>query len=321
MGQKHNNFGGSLVSKALEIAPGVVRIPLGIVNCYAVECGRYWVLVDTGTEGRADQICEVAERFFGRDRVPEAILLTHGHPDHAGSAAELADLWDVPIYAHRLELPYITGESQYPPPDPTVGGFMSLMIRFFPHKTYDLGGRVRELSDRLPAMRGWELIETPGHTPGHVCFFRTKDRVLLAGDALTTINQDSAVDMLRHKAQICRPPAFYTIDWESAEQSVKELADLQPRLVAAGHGIPISGRAATEQLQELAANFPVPADGRYVREPARADEHGITYLPEPVADPLPKVAAGIGVAVIGTLAAWLTFRKRRPGGNSFRDAA
>ncbi len=311
-----------VVSKNLEITPGVLRIPVGMVNCYAVECGRNWVLVDAGTEGHADHICEAALDFFGQDRAPEAILLTHGHRDHAGSAADLADLWDVPVYAHRLELPYITGESKYPPPDPTVGGFMSFMIRFFPSKNFDLGGRVRELSGRnLPVMRGWELIETPGHSPGHVCFFRSKDRVLLAGDAFTTINQDSPVDMLRRTPQVCRPPVYYTCDWEAAEQSVKELADLQPRVLAAGHGIPMSGRAASEQLQELAADFPVPSDGRYVREPARADEHGITYLPEPVPDPLPKVAAGIGVAAIGSLVAWMTFRKRRRGHNYFRDAA
>ena len=67
-----------------------------------------------------------------RDMSPEAIVLTHGHADHSGSAAELSDSWDVPVYAHRLELPFFTGLSAYPPPDPTVGGPFALLSRFMP---------------------------------------------------------------------------------------------------------------------------------------------------------------------------------------------
>jgi glyoxylase-like metal-dependent hydrolase (beta-lactamase superfamily II) len=50
--------------------------------------------------------------------------------DHAGSAADLADLWDAPIYVHPLEIPFVTGR-QYPPGDPTIGGFLALLGRFF----------------------------------------------------------------------------------------------------------------------------------------------------------------------------------------------
>ena len=56
----------------------------------------------------------------GAGAPPEAIVLTHGHFDHAGSALQLAEYWDVPIYAHRLEMPYLTGKADYPPPDPTI---------------------------------------------------------------------------------------------------------------------------------------------------------------------------------------------------------
>ena len=72
-------------------------------------------------------------RRFGHDSRPEAIFLTHGHFDHAGNASALSDLWGVPIYAHPMELPYLTGRSDYPPPDPTVGGAIAMMSRVLPH--------------------------------------------------------------------------------------------------------------------------------------------------------------------------------------------
>ena len=102
-----------------EIAPGVGWLQLPIVNVYFAgrPGGGPWVLVDTGLPGSGAPIRRAAEALFG-DRPPEAIVLTHGHFDHRGAAAELAGSWDVPIYAHRLELPYLTGRSDYPPPGP-----------------------------------------------------------------------------------------------------------------------------------------------------------------------------------------------------------
>ncbi len=129
-----------------EIARGVMALPVSIANVYFVgERGRSWTLVDAGVPDRADDIRAAAAERYGEAARPEAIILTHGHFDHAGSARILAEGWDVPIYAHRLEMPFITGRSRYPPPDPTVGGFLALLSRFFPHKQLDLGPRVREL--------------------------------------------------------------------------------------------------------------------------------------------------------------------------------
>ena len=109
---------GQAAAGEVVVTPGVTRLALGIVNAYLVgEVGGPWVLVDAGTPGNAERIrAEAQERFGARSR-PEAIVLTHGHADHSDSAAELADLWDVPVYAHRFELPFLTGLSAYPPPD------------------------------------------------------------------------------------------------------------------------------------------------------------------------------------------------------------
>ncbi len=241
-----------------EIARGVALIPTLIANAYLVGDRAQWVLVDACTPGRERLILRAAERRFGRGARPRAILLTHGHFDHAGSAAALADGWGVPIYAHSLELPYLTGQSLYPPFDYSSPGFFTRIARFFPTTTVNLGTRVAAFAAGapLPDLPDWEMLWTPGHTPGHVAFFRPADAVLLAGDAVTTMNLDSFAATLTRRRQVCRPPVPATSNWKDAAKSVQALAALRPSLIAAGHGLPVS--AAADQLSRLAENFPVP---------------------------------------------------------------
>src|SRR5947209_9875626 len=95
------------------IAAQVVRVPTGIANCYIVGTRERWVLIDAGTPGNAKKIHEAVGEHIGPDAAPAAIVLTHGHFDHAGSARQLAEKWEVEIYAHRLEVPFLNGSSKY----------------------------------------------------------------------------------------------------------------------------------------------------------------------------------------------------------------
>lgn len=294
------------MAKASALAHGVFHIPLGIGNGYMVATRRGWYLIDTGTSGNAEKIVELAAIRFG-NRPPEAILLTHGHFDHAGNAAELSDHWDAQVFAHKLELPFLTGKDKYPPPDPTVGGFMGFLIRFFPNKAFNLEDRVDEFpKNPLP---GWQMIETPGHSPGHVSFFREEDGALIAGDAITTVRQCNMASMLSQAPEVWLPPEYYTCDWNQARESVEKLAALEPALVAAGHGQPMRGDSALQELQYLAKTWPAPHDGRYTEEPAKTDENGIVALPP---KPFDAVASGFyGTAAILGAAGVLAVLKKR----------
>jgi glyoxylase-like metal-dependent hydrolase (beta-lactamase superfamily II) len=300
------------MSKSGFVAQDVVRIPIGIANAYIIGYTREWILVDTGTPGSAEAIVKATAEHMGAGSIPKAIVLTHGHFDHAGSARELAAHWGAKIYAHRREKPFVSGSSKYPPADPTVGGFMAQVIRFVSNVSFDLQPWLRELPDlQLPWLHEWQLIETPGHTAGHISLFRKSDGVLLAGDAFTTIDQDNMFSAISQARQVSRPPAYYTPNWDQARSSVKKLAELNPRVLAAGHGNPMSGDEALQQLHELARHFPVPEHGRYTDQPAQFDENGIAYLPPPVSDPVKRntLLAVAGVSAIG-LAVWMNRRER-----------
>jgi glyoxylase-like metal-dependent hydrolase (beta-lactamase superfamily II) len=263
-----------------------------------------WVLIDAGVPGSAPWILGAAEERFGPWAQPAAIILTHGHFDHVGALDALLQKWDVPVYAHRLELPYLTGQSSYPPPDPTVGGgAMAAMSRFYPRGPYNFAGRIRPLpvDGSVPAMPGWRWIHTPGHSPGHISLFRDSDRTLIAGDAFVTTKQESALAALTYRPEIHGPPTYFTPDWDAARRSVEELAALQPLRVATGHGPPMEGTAMLQALQRLAREFDrlaVPRRGRYVREPAVMNETGVVAVPPAVPDPLPRILLGVVLALL-----------------------
>jgi len=159
------------------ISPGLAGLKITFVNVFGVtHDDRSWTLIDAAIPYSASRIKNWAEKAFGGP--PNAIVLTHGHFDHVSAAKELADEWDVPVYAHPLEFPYLTGQKEYPPPNwHAGGGVMPLLSPMLPRGPIDLGRRLRAIPEDfaqtgLSEMPGWTVLHTPGHTPGHVSFFR-----------------------------------------------------------------------------------------------------------------------------------------------------
>lgn len=303
------------------LVPGVTGWRNVFVNLYYVQptqqqqpaTGAPWVLVDAGLPASAQHIRHHAAELFGADNPPQAIVLTHGHFDHVSALPDLLAAWPgVQVYAHPLELPYLTGRSAYPAPDPTVGGGgMAALSFLYPKAPLDLGSRLEALpaDGSVPHLPGWRWLHTPGHTPGHVSFFREADRTLLAGDAFTTVRAESMAATWTQQQQVHRPPAYFTPDWEAAHASVERLAALEPEVAATGHGIAMVGDELRRQLQELAAHFQsqVPAHGRYVAQPAVADASGVVSVPPPLVSPWVK---GLVVAGVVSLLVAQVVRKR-----------
>ena len=298
------------------VAPGVWGMKTVFVNLYFVtEQDGNWTLIDTGVYGSASKIKAAAEELFGQNTAPRSILLTHGHFDHIGAVKELASEWEVPVYAHPLELPYLTGRSSYPPPDSSVGGGgMAYMSFLYPKKPINITNHIELLPQdgSVPGLSDWKWLHTPGHTAGHVSFYRESDRVLIAGDAFITRHGESMTAVMTQKKHVYGPPKYYTTNWADAHHSVEKLANLSPAVAATGHGMPMRGPKLQWQLEELVREFwqtAVPERGRYVHEPAITDEMGVVSVPPAVSNPANKVLLAAGLVTLAG-AAILTLRNR-----------
>jgi glyoxylase-like metal-dependent hydrolase (beta-lactamase superfamily II) len=265
-----------------EIAPDLAYQRLAIVNVVffgkAGAGDREWVLIDAGVMATKGLITGAVGERFGPNSRPAAIIMTHGHFDHVGALEELADEWEVPVYVHELERPYLDGSASYPPPDPTVGGgLMSLMSPLYPRGPWNVSRWLRTLppDSSVPGMPGWRWLHTPGHAPGHISLWREADRTIIAGDAFITTNQESAYAVAVQEPELHGPPMYYTTDWNKARSSVEMLAGLEPELAITGHGRAMRGVDMRTALHELARDFDrvaVPEHGRYVAKPAHPED-------------------------------------------------
>ncbi len=232
-----------------------------------------WVLIDAGMPKSGSELLSVAEDRFGKGSKPRAIILTHGHFDHVGSIVHLLDTWgNIPVYAHPLEMPFLTGAESYPEPDPSVdGGMLAKISKLYPIEPINITPVLLPLpgDGHVPYMADWRWIHTPGHSPGHISLFRESDSTIIAGDAFVTVRQDSFYKVLIQKEEVHGPPRYLTTDWPAARESVRMINDLQPLLAITGHGTHLEGAQLSEGLKTLSDNFDtmaLPEHGKYVND-------------------------------------------------------
>jgi hydroxyacylglutathione hydrolase len=223
-----------------QIAPDVHQIavmPRNAVNTYLV--GK--VLVDTGMSSSAKKLDAVV-----REHGVEAIALTHAHGDHAGSARRLSDTHGIPVWVgaadrEAAETGKVVTKGAFQKPG--LSQVAAVMGNF---KGFPVARTLAE-GDELAA--GFEVLDVPGHSPGHVAFWRESDGVLIAGDVFFNMNLFTTAPGLR------QPPGAFTPDPAQNRASERKLAALAPKVAGFGHGPVIQGDAA-ERLGMFVANLP-----------------------------------------------------------------
>lgn len=224
----------------IEVAENVFHIPLfprNMVNAYIVD----GILIDAGIRRSEEKLLKAIHQY-GSEKI-EAHALTHAHPDHQGASAAICRQLDIPLWCGRddvaaMESGLLTEDA--PNPDSFILRFQQ---RYWTGPAYPVARSLQEGD----AVGSFTVLETPGHSPGHIVLWRETDSVLIVGDVLTNVN------MLTTIPRLGEPPEMFTANVPLNRSSIKKVARLQPKIICFGHG-PVLHH--TNQLAQLAAGLP-----------------------------------------------------------------
>jgi hydroxyacylglutathione hydrolase len=151
-------------------------------------------------------------------------VLTHAHADHQGSSAAVCTARGVPLWCGFKDV--ATAESGRT----AAAGTNNVITRWQERNWAGPGHPVGRALGEGDAVGDFEVLEVPGHAPGHIALWRERDRTLITGDVLFNRHP------LTGRPHLSEPPGVFTIDPESNRASIRRIAALRPRLACFGHG-------------------------------------------------------------------------------------
>jgi hydroxyacylglutathione hydrolase len=189
------------------------------------------VLVDAATRRAGRRILRQLE---GRE--VSAHALTHAHPDHQGASREVCEKLGIPLWCHDADADAMEqGTIPQQQPDHPLN---RLIGRFWLGPPHPVARRLEEGD----VVAGFEVLHVPGHSAGHVAYWRERDRTLIIGDVVTNIDTITGIPGLHE------PKKIFTPDPERNRESARGLAALEPELVCFGHGRPLRNPAKLENF-------------------------------------------------------------------------
>lgn len=217
-----------------EVAKNVFQIPLmprNSINCYVVDN----VLIDAGIKSSADKILRSI-----KDVKINTHVLTHAHADHQGSSSIICARLNIPLWTSAWEK--ANAESgividDYPNENHFIAKFQQ---KYWAGAGYQVSKTLKE-GDTVGS---FTVIETPGHSNGHISFFRESDHTIIVGDTLVNMN------LLTTVVGLNEPPNLFTTNRQKNIESIKKIYDLNPKILCFGHGPVLNNDGHLERLLE-----------------------------------------------------------------------
>jgi glyoxylase-like metal-dependent hydrolase (beta-lactamase superfamily II) len=197
-----------------------------------------------------DVLIDAATKFAGRrvlgelrGRTVNAHALTHAHPDHQGVSHKVCTELGIPLWVGEADVAAMEGGPEAIVAAQPKAGINSAIAKSWCGPAHPVDRALKEGDE----VAGFQVLEVPGHSAGHVAYWRESDRVLILGDVVNTMN------LLTTRRGLQEPPKPFTPDPVRNRASIRKLAALQPALVCAGHGPPWRD---TEGFTAFAASLP-----------------------------------------------------------------
>jgi hydroxyacylglutathione hydrolase len=229
------------------VAPNVWQIsgfPPNIINTYLIADGDDVVLIDAGTRFMERRLLRTLQHFFSQEAHKTKRLmahaLTHVHPDHQGASHAVCSAYKVPLWCGERDAGLMeSGLAE----SPDMKGLLGLLGRMWAGPAHPVARRLKE-SDMVA---GFQVLDAPGHSVGHVAFWRESDKCLILGDVLNGMHLMSGLPGLNE------PPAAFTANIPQNRASIRKLAALKPEITCFGHGAPLFDG---QKLQDFIRKIP-----------------------------------------------------------------
>ena len=218
----------------MEVVPGLHWIErIWDTKVYVLFKAERVVVIDAATPGRAAAVWRYLDSLGYAPEMVDEIWLTHADIDHMGSVAALKAGSGARVVAHRADAPLVDGSANRElGPVPLSGGYQRLfnwaVRNLFRYQPTPVDRLVEDGED----LGSWQVVHTPGHTPGSVCFYHPERKLIIVGDALNF-----------RRGRLGAPPPMFTPNMAEAHASIRKIAALDFEICCFGHGPPLAENA------------------------------------------------------------------------------
>ena len=178
-------------------------------------------LIDTGMPKNGKKILEYISSLGFKPSDVKKIIITHYHPDHMGSLFEVWTETKADIFVHDIDSPYVAGKKGVPFPKGSKGFLYRFLPLFMKFKFVESNKKLKN-DDTIKNLK---VIHTPGHTPGHICLYNPKRKILFSGDMFRV-----------EKGQILSSDESFIDNKEELEKSLLKISKLDFDVICPGHG-------------------------------------------------------------------------------------